>query len=52
MLFESQDVAGYTRRKGQRQDPERWCYNSGSTNLITEMLRNSFQSIEDYFRFP
>jgi hypothetical protein len=54
MLFESGDTAGYTRRKGMLPTAraQRWCYHSGATNLVSDMLRKSFATADEYLRFP
>ena len=54
MLFESGDTAGYTRRQGMLPPAraQRWCYHSGATNLVSDMLRTSFAAAEDYLRYP
>jgi hypothetical protein len=29
-----------------------WKYSSGTTNVVSLVLRNSFQSVDDYYRYP
>lgn len=53
MLFLSRSTAGFARNKDPSHLPgERWCYNSGATNLASWMLRQSLPSWWDYWRFP
>ncbi|EGD77377.1 hypothetical protein PTSG_08473 [Salpingoeca rosetta] len=53
MLFLERSTAGFARNKAPAHLPgERWCYNSGATNLASWMLRQSFPSWWDYWRFP
>eukprot|EP00730_Choanoeca_flexa_P014399 TRINITY_DN6283_c0_g1_i1.p1 TRINITY_DN6283_c0_g1~~TRINITY_DN6283_c0_g1_i1.p1 ORF type:complete len:477 (+),score=89.60 TRINITY_DN6283_c0_g1_i1:1109-2539(+) len=54
MLFRSRDVAGYTRGKRIKQSKSgtSWCYHSGATNLVSDMLRLSMPSQLEYLTFP
>eukprot|EP00045_Choanoeca_perplexa_P012138 m.131171 g.131171 ORF g.131171 m.131171 type:complete len:472 (-) comp15902_c0_seq3:95-1510(-) len=54
MLFESRDTSGYTRRQGMLPPgrAQAWCYHSGATNIVSDMLRESFASPEEYLNYP
>jgi CubicO group peptidase (beta-lactamase class C family) len=53
MLHKEGDMSGYTARKPPG-DPvgTTWEYSSGTTNLTCLMLRRSFPSDDDYYRYP
>ena len=53
MLFLSRSTAGFARNKAPSHLPgERWCYNSGATNLASWMLRQQCDSWWHYWLFP
>eukprot|EP00043_Microstomoeca_roanoka_P017471 m.182389 g.182389 ORF g.182389 m.182389 type:complete len:657 (-) comp16640_c3_seq4:1312-3282(-) len=53
MLFLERSTAGFARSRARIHIPgERWCYNSGATNLISWMLRQSLPSSDAYWQFP
>ena len=53
MLFVGRDSGGFALRRELAGPPDsRWSYSSGTTNLITRVLRQSFDTDEAYLSFP
>lgn len=53
MLFVQANVAAFAANKPLVHPPGRyWYYSSGSTNIISAVLRQSFSQERDYLRFP
>ena len=54
MLLRSRDASAYALAKQLRYDPgSRWQYSSGTTNIISRIIRNSFGGrTADYHAFP
>jgi CubicO group peptidase (beta-lactamase class C family) len=53
MLHREGDMGGYTAQKPLDHPPGRnWKYSSGTTNLVCFILRSSFSSDADYYRYP
>jgi CubicO group peptidase (beta-lactamase class C family) len=53
MLFLEDDMGGAQAAKNVIAPPaELWNYSSGTTNLLSKMLRNRFESYQDYLNFP
>jgi hypothetical protein len=53
MLFSAEDAAGFAAAKGLRVPPgTAWAYASGTTNIISRIVRNAFARQEDYLAFP
>ncbi|MDD4190523.1 MAG: serine hydrolase [Mangrovibacterium sp.] len=53
MLHKKGDMGGFAAQK-KRDEPvgETWKYASGTTNLVCLLLRRTFRSDDDYFRYP
>jgi len=53
MLHKKGDMAKYTAQKPLEHQPGTdWKYSSGTTNLVSLILRHSFESDDDYHRYP
>lgn len=53
MLYVQGDTARFAASEPLEHLPGRhWSYSSGTTNIISRILRNSFDSEHDYLRFP
>lgn len=53
MLFLNESAADYARLSPSESQPEAvWEYSSGTTNLIGRLIRNCFDTEEDYLNFP
>jgi CubicO group peptidase (beta-lactamase class C family) len=53
MLFRERSMAGYAALAPIVEAPgKEWVYSSGTTNLICEALRNSFDDDREYWEFP
>jgi len=53
MLFRESSMAGFAARAPVAAPPgKEWVYSSGTTNLICEALRNSFNEDREYWEFP
>jgi len=53
MLFVQSDVAAFAADKPLAHKPGTyWYYSSGSTNIISAVLKQTFADLRDYFRFP
>lgn len=53
MLHKEGDMAGYTASKmPEAPAGEHWEYSSGTTNLVSSLLRRSFNSDHEYFAYP
>ncbi|MDX9881256.1 MAG: serine hydrolase [Prolixibacteraceae bacterium] len=53
MLHKVGDMGGYTAQKPMDSPPGPvWVYSSGTTNLLCHILRRSFDTDADYYRFP
>jgi CubicO group peptidase (beta-lactamase class C family) len=54
MLFDCGDAAGYAAAKPLEHQPDtHWYYSSGSSNIVSRILRASFEGDQAaYFRFP
>jgi CubicO group peptidase (beta-lactamase class C family) len=53
MLFLERSMAGFAARAPVAAAPgKRWVYSSGTTNLICEALRDSFDDDREYWEFP
>lgn len=53
MLFVQGDVAAFAANKPLVQPPgTHWYYSSGSTNIVSGVLRQTFADERDYLRFP
>jgi CubicO group peptidase (beta-lactamase class C family) len=53
MLFMERSMAGFAARAPVAAAPGKdWVYSSGTTNLICEALRHSFDEDRDYWEFP
>jgi len=53
MLFTSTDSAKVAYDQEVEFDPDtNWSYSSGTTNILSKILRDSFDNNEDYWRFP
>ena len=53
MLFVSPDVPALPANKPLANLPDaRWQYSSGTTNVICRVLRESFDSLDEYLAFP
>lgn len=53
MLFETPDASAVPVAAALETEPgTKWAYSSGTTNVITRILRDQFDSLEDYHRFP
>ena len=52
MLYTQADMADYTMDKALAYDPDtHWVYSSGTTNLLTELIRQTFNDDEAYWQF-
>lgn len=53
MLFKEGDMAGFTLRKNLEAKPdELWKYASGSTNVVTRIIRQAIGNQQEYLAFP
>jgi len=53
MLFASHDAAGFAMRRPLVAPPgTRWSYSSGTTNVISLLMRRALDDDERYWRFP
>jgi CubicO group peptidase (beta-lactamase class C family) len=53
MLFRESSMAGFAAKASVAEAPGKdWVYSSGTTNLICQALRNSFEEDRDYWDFP
>ncbi|MBI5241434.1 MAG: serine hydrolase [Elusimicrobia bacterium] len=53
MLFTLDDAAGFAAAKPLRAPPGScWAYSSGTTNIISRVVRGAFSSHGDYLAFP
>jgi hypothetical protein len=53
MLFESRDAAAVAIDASLGTEPgTTWAYSSGTTNIITRIMRDQFDSLDDYHAFP
>ena len=53
MLHKEGDMGLYTLEKRFEYPPDSvWIYSSGTTNLVSRILRNSFSNDADYYAFP
>jgi len=53
MLHKEGDMGNYTAQKPQESPVgTTWEYSSGTTNLVSQILRRSFQTDADYLRYP
>lgn len=53
MLYLGGDMADYTMRRPPSADPgSEWVYASGTTNLLSFIIRREMDSLEDYWAFP
>ncbi len=53
MLHEANDFARYTYSRDFEYDPgTHWYYSSGTTNIVSYLLRNTFDSDSSYYAFP
>ena len=53
MLFLESDMAGYAARQPDAANPDSvWNYSSGSTNIVSRVIRQSFGGDEAYWAFP
>lgn len=53
MLFRESNMAGFAARASVVEAPGKdWVYSSGTTNLICQALRNSFEEDREYWEFP
>ncbi|MFM2395053.1 MAG: hypothetical protein RLZZ546_3036, partial [Bacteroidota bacterium] len=50
MLFDSENIADFA--KNHVLDRPVFNYSSGSTNMVTQVLRNKFSSLNDFLLFP
>ncbi len=53
MLHKVNDMALYAWSRELIHEPgQHWCYSSGSSNVVSAALRQSFKSDEEYWRYP
>ena len=53
MLFVAPDAAAFAARERLSDEPDtRWSYSSGTSNILSAVLRNSFEKDADYHAFP
>jgi len=53
MLYLEKDVAAFAERLPTESEPNKtWNYSSGTTNILSEIMRNKFKNYEDYLYFP
>ncbi|MEH0157135.1 serine hydrolase [Limibacter armeniacum] len=53
MLFENENMARFALRQPLKYTPgSYWRYSSGDTNILSYLLAQYFDSLEDYWRFP
>lgn len=53
MLFNEADMAGFAASQPLEHGVgTRWAYSSGTSNILSWVLRRSFESDEEYWRFP
>ncbi len=53
MLFEESDMGSYAASLILEEPPDSmWNYSSGTTNIISLLIRNTFPNQEAYWRFP
>jgi CubicO group peptidase (beta-lactamase class C family) len=53
MLFSKSDMGAYAASKPLKHEPgSNWSYSSGTTNIISRIIRHTFNNQEDYFSFP
>ncbi len=53
MLFLSQDAAAYAARSDLAHEPDsHWSYSSGTSNLLSRIIRDQFPDDQSYWDFP
>jgi CubicO group peptidase (beta-lactamase class C family) len=53
MLYMQSDMSGYAAKKPLEHPPGSfWSYSSGTTNIISRVLRQSFADEQEYLQFP
>ncbi len=53
MLYQESNLAKYAINKKAEFPPDSvWYYSSGTTNILTEIIKRQFKNIEDYWHFP
>ncbi len=53
MLFGSKSASGYAVQSPLRTEPDgEWYYSSGTTNIISQIVRDQFDNDLDYWHFP
>src|SRR5262249_21232177 len=53
MLYMQPDMSGYAAKKPLEHPPGSfWSYSSGTTNIISRVLRQSFADEQEYLQFP
>lgn len=53
MLYDSADIASYAINRPYGKKPgSEWKYSSGTSNILSEIIKRQFDNIEDYWRFP
>jgi len=53
MLYEKTNAAEFAINQPKAYVPDSvWYYSSGSSNILTEIVKRKFENIEDYWKFP
>ena len=53
MLYRESNLAKYAINKPAKYTPDSvWYYSSGTSNILTEIIKRKFTNIEDYWKFP
>ena len=53
MLYDRDDMISYAKNTGiEGEKGKHWEYSSGSSNLLSGLLRQRFKDYESYFKFP
>lgn len=53
MLYQRSHMASFAVGKHHAYEPgSKWSYSTGTTAILHGVLRNTFDSVEDYWRFP
>ncbi|MTI30530.1 serine hydrolase domain-containing protein [Xanthovirga aplysinae] len=53
MLYKKADMGNYALQSSFEKEPgENWLYSSGSSNIVSYLIRNVFENDDEYFSFP
>ena len=53
MLYQKSDMGGFALNKPAKYPPDSvWYYSSGTTNILSLIIRRQFKNDQDYWKFP